>query len=35
MNRQIAAWITHRWAKWVALIAMIAICGGLGSLARS
>lgn len=33
MNRQIAAWITHRWAKWVALIAMIAICGGLGSLA--
>ena len=33
MNRQIAAWITHRWVKWVALIVMIAICGGLGSLA--
>jgi RND superfamily putative drug exporter len=32
MNRQIAAWITHRWVKWVALIVLLPIIGGLASL---
>lgn len=31
MNRQVAGWITHRWVKWVVLVLMLLIVGGLGS----
>ncbi|HWV26345.1 MAG TPA: MMPL family transporter, partial [Aeromicrobium sp.] len=32
MNRQIAGWITHRWAKWLILIVSLGAIGGLGML---
>ena len=32
MNRQIAGWITHHWAKWVILVVSLVAVGGLGSL---
>jgi len=32
MNRQIAGWITHHWAKWLILIVSLGAIGGLGML---
>lgn len=31
MNRQLAGWISHRWAKWVVVLVMVVLVGGLGS----
>ncbi len=33
MNRQIAGWITHHWAKWVVLVVSLLLIGAMGSLA--
>jgi RND superfamily putative drug exporter len=32
MNRQIAGWITHHWAKWVILAVSLVVIGAMGSL---
>ena len=32
MNRQIAGWIAHRWAKWVTLVASLIIIMGMAML---
>lgn len=31
MNRQIAGWVTHHWAKWVTLVVSLIIIGTMGS----
>jgi RND superfamily putative drug exporter len=33
MNRQIAGWVTHHWAKWVTLVVALLIIGSMGGLA--
>ena len=33
MNRQIAGWIAHRWAKWVTLIVSLIFIAVMGSMA--
>ena len=33
MNRQIAGWVTHHWAKWVTLVVSLLIIGSMGFLA--
>jgi RND superfamily putative drug exporter len=32
MNRQIAGWIAHRWAKWVTLVVSLIVIGAMGML---
>ncbi|MCW2801258.1 MAG: hypothetical protein JWQ70_2730 [Aeromicrobium sp.] len=31
MNRQIAGWVTHHWAKWVVLVLSLLVIGGVAS----
>jgi RND superfamily putative drug exporter len=31
MNRQIAGWVTHHWAKWVVLVLSLVVIGGVAS----
>ncbi len=32
MNRQIAGWVTHHWAKWVVLVVSLLVIGSMGFL---
>ena len=32
MNRQIAGWVTHHWAKWVVLVVSLVVIGSMGFL---
>src|SRR5688572_17358387 len=32
MNRQIAGWVTHHWAKWVVLLLSLLVIGTMGFL---
>ena len=32
MNRQIAGWVTHHWAKWVVLLVSLVVIGSMGFL---
>ena len=32
MNRQIAGWVTHHWAKWVVLVLSLLVIGSMGFL---
>ena len=33
MNRQIAGWVTHHWAKWVVLVLSLVVIFGVSSFA--